>query len=103
MCRGAGILLVNLPLGVVALLVAAWVMPDSARLHAAPLDRGGFAGLAVTFGGVTALGAGPARPQVLWVAIVVGVAVVAVAGVLSVRHPQRRPHPLVWLKQRSNS
>ncbi len=91
------IFLVNLPLGIAAWLVAARVMHAAASGNARPLDLRGFAGLAVTFGGITYIGSVLAQPRVRWAVVAVGLVVVPVAAVLTVRHLRRTAHPLVSL------
>jgi EmrB/QacA subfamily drug resistance transporter len=92
------IFLVNVPLGLVALVLARRLVPELRSPDVRALDRSGFALTALGVGalvvGLEGLGVGQPRWAVVAVALVV--AVVAVG--LAVRHLLRVPRPLVDLR-----
>jgi EmrB/QacA subfamily drug resistance transporter len=91
------IFVINLPLGVAALLVTARVVPNLPHVDRTPMDWGGFAltgvGLATL---VTSLELVSAR-RVDWLYVGTTGAVALVTMALAVRHLRRAVHPLVEL------
>jgi EmrB/QacA subfamily drug resistance transporter len=92
------IFVINIPLGLAALLLARSLVPDLPAEDAGRLDRRGFAltalGVAALVVGMESLGAGDPR----WA--VAGIGLVLAAGLLgaAVRHLLRSPRPLVDLR-----
>ena len=91
------IFVINLPLGVVALIVTARIVPNLPHIDRRPLDWQGFAltgvGLATL---VTSLEFVAAR-RVDWIDVGVTGAVAVIAIAIAVRHLRRAPHPLLDL------
>jgi MFS family permease len=92
------IFLVNVPLGLAALLFAHRLVPDVRAAQAEPLDRRGFVLTALGVGalvvGMESLGAGEPR----WTAAGVGLAGAGLLLAMSVRHLLRASRPLVDLR-----
>ncbi|GAA1298213.1 MFS transporter [Pseudonocardia xinjiangensis] len=92
------IFLINIPLGLAALLLTRRLVPDLRAEDAGPLDRRGFVLTALGVGalvvGMESLGAGETR----WVVVGVGLTVAAVLLGAAVRHLLRAPRPLVDLR-----
>jgi EmrB/QacA subfamily drug resistance transporter len=92
------IFLINVPLGLIAVLVARRLVPELRSAEVGRLDLRGFALTALGVGalvvGLEGLGAG--RPQ--WVVVAVALAVAAGALALAVRHLLRARRPLVDLR-----
>lgn len=90
------IFLINVPLGIVGLVVAMRVVPGLTTAAPPPLDRRGFAltavGVAALIVGLEELGSGPSPTTVA----ALGVAAAGLA--LAVRHLLRAEHPLVDLR-----
>jgi EmrB/QacA subfamily drug resistance transporter len=92
------IFLINVPLGLVALVLARRLVPDLRSEHVGPLDRRGFVLAAIGVGalvaGMESLGAGEPRWPVVACALVVAAMLLGGA----VRHLLRTPRPLVDLR-----
>jgi EmrB/QacA subfamily drug resistance transporter len=92
------IFLINVPLGLVALLLARRLVPDLRSEDAGPLDRRGFVLTALGVGalvvGMESMGAGELR----WPVVGAGLAAAAVLLVAAVRHLLQTPRPLVDLR-----
>jgi len=92
------IFLINLPIGLVALVVALRIVPATTAPERAPLDR---AGLALTVLGVAGLvvgmeAVGAAEPH--WAVVAAGLGIGALALVAAVRHLLQTRYPLVDLR-----
>lgn len=91
------VFLVNLPLGLVA-LVAAWrLMPLGRGERPPPLDLLGFAGCALTLGGVVWIGSLLGDPSSRWRDVAVLVVAVLAVGSSTVAHLRRASTPLLAL------
>jgi EmrB/QacA subfamily drug resistance transporter len=92
------IFLINVPLGLVALLLARRLVPDVRTPDAGRLDRRGFVLTALGVGalvvGMESLGAGEPR----WLLVAAGLVGALVLLVAAVRHLLRAPRPLVDLR-----
>ena len=92
------IFLINLPLGVIALIVALRIVPATIAAERAPLDRRGLVltvlGVAGVVVGMEALGSVDPR----WAVAAAGLGIGAIALVAAVRHLLRAEHPLVDLR-----
>lgn len=92
------IFLINLPIGLLALVLALRIVPDTRAPERAPLDRAGLAltvlGVAGVVVGMEAVGAADPR----WTVVVGGLGIGALALVAAVRHLLRVPNPLVDLR-----
>ncbi|WP_433274659.1 MFS transporter [Pseudonocardia xinjiangensis] len=92
------IFLINIPLGLAALLLTRRLVPDLRAEDAGPLDRRGFVLTALGVGalvvGMESLGAGETR----WAVVGIGLTVAAVLLGAAVRHLLRAPRPLVDLR-----
>ncbi len=91
------IFLINVPLGVTALLVALRMMPRLSRARPAPLDWTGFVGTAIALGSLISVAALLGEPSVRWPAVTVLAGISASSGVLATRHLLRAKAPLVRL------
>jgi EmrB/QacA subfamily drug resistance transporter len=90
------IFLINIPLGVVAVVVAVRVVPLVPGVGVGPLDRAGFLLSGITLVALL-LGVEGVGQRSTGAAVVVLLVVAAGAGVLTVRHMRRVPHPLLDL------
>jgi MFS family permease len=92
------IFLINVPLGLAALVASRSLVPRVPALDPGPLDRRGFllsaAGIAALVGGLELLGAGAPR----WLAVAALLAAAAVLLTVAVRHLLRTARPLVDLR-----
>jgi EmrB/QacA subfamily drug resistance transporter len=92
------IFLINVPIGILGILLAGRVLPDIAPVGAGPIDSAGFllsalAASGIVFGlSVVSL---PALPPAIGVA---SVAVGAICAVIYVRHARRKANPLLNLR-----
>ena len=92
------IFLINLPLGIAALLAAVRLMPGQAPEEAGRLDWLGFTGTAVALACLTTVAALVGGPTVPWSLVAVLGGVGAAVGVAVTLHLLRTPNPLVVLR-----
>lgn len=92
------IFLINVPLGLIALVVALRIVPDLTADDLTPLDWTGFAVTAVAVGGVVIAGEALAASPAQVALSVVAAAVAGLTGWLAVRHLRRTAHPLLDLR-----
>lgn len=87
----------NLPFGILGLILATWLMPNMKDERVGPLDVKGFVlsglGLSLTVFGMTELGQGIFPPQIVFGMIAVGAILIWVY----VRHARRTEHPILDL------
>jgi EmrB/QacA subfamily drug resistance transporter len=85
----------NLPFGILGLILATWLMPNMKDESVAPLDVKGFVlsglGLSLTVFGMTELGQGIFAPQIIFGMIVAGALLIWVY----VRHAQSTANPIL--------
>ncbi len=91
------IFLINVPLGVTALLVALRMMPRLPPGKPGPLDWTGFLGTAIALGSLISVAALLGEPSVRWGAVLVLACVSASSGLLVTLHLLRATAPLVRL------
>jgi Major Facilitator Superfamily len=87
----------NLPFGILGLILATWLMPNMQDERVGPLDVKGFVlsglGLSLTVFGMTELGQGIFPPYIIFGMIAAGAILIWVY----VRHAQRTKHPILDL------
>jgi EmrB/QacA subfamily drug resistance transporter len=91
------IFLINVPLGVVAVVAACKLMPSTVGVTGRRLDWAGFIGSAVGLGSLMYLAALLGQPQPRWLPIVLFAITAVGVGALTVRHLRVTPHPLLAL------
>lgn len=93
-----GIFWLNVPVGIIAFLLATWVVPQVRSESVRPLDVKGFGltgvGLSLAIFGITL--AGSSTREMLWAAAMTAAGVALLA--LYVRHARRTEHPIIELR-----
>lgn len=91
------IFLINVPLGLAALIVAARIMPRLSAGELGPLDRAGFIGTALALGCLVSVAAVIGEPSVNWASALALTAVGVTSGSFAIVHLLRVPNPLIRL------